>query len=104
LFADFGTGDMRALGVALPASQVEAAIRLLAASAGKAIERDAPFVNLILPDGARFSAGLPPVSDGPTFSIRLHWRAVRPLDDFIAASWQLPFSTTRFGDASTLSL
>ena len=90
LFADFGAGGMRSLGIALPASQVEAGIRLLAASAGKTIERDAPFVNLILPNGARFSAGLPPVSDGPTFSIRLHWRAVRPLDDFIAAPWQLP--------------
>src|SRR5260370_5255577 len=90
LFADLGAGDMRALGIALPASQVEAGIGLVAASAGKAIERDAPFVNLILPNGARFSAGLPPVSDGPTFSIRLHWRAVRPLDDFIAAPWQLP--------------
>jgi P-type conjugative transfer ATPase TrbB len=81
---------MRALGAALPAQQAEAGIRLLAASAGKAIERDAPFVNLILPNGARFSAGLPPASDGPTFSIRLHWRAVRPLEDFIAAPWQLP--------------
>jgi type IV secretion system protein TrbB len=89
LFADLGAGDMRALGVALPAAQVEAGIRLLAASVGKTIERDAPFINMILPNGARFSAALPPVSDGPTFSIRLHWRAVRPLDDFIAAPWQL---------------
>lgn len=88
LFEDVGAGDMRALDIALPAAQVEAAIRLLAASAGKVIERDAPFLNLILPNGARFSAALPPVSDGPTFSIRLHWRAVRPLDDFIAAPWQ----------------
>lgn len=89
LFADLGAGDMRALGVALPAAQVEAGIRLLAASVGKTIERDAPFINMILPNGARFSAALPPVSDGPTFSIRLHWRAVRPLGDFIAAPWQL---------------
>jgi len=89
LFADVGAGDMRALGVALPAGRVEAGIRLLAASLGKTIERDASFINLILPNGPRFSAALPPVSDGPTFSIRLHWRAVRPLDDFIAAPWQL---------------
>jgi type IV secretion system protein VirB11 len=88
LFVDSGVGDMRALAVALPAAQVEAAVRLLAASAGKAIERDAPFINLILPNGARFSAALPPVSEGPTFSIRLHWRAVRPLEDFISAPWQ----------------
>jgi Flp pilus assembly CpaF family ATPase len=39
----------------------------LAASVGKAIEREEPFLNLILPNGARFSACLPPASDGPTF-------------------------------------
>ena len=60
LFADFGAGDMRALGVALPASQVEAGIRLLAASAGKTIERDAPFVNLILPQRRPVLSGAPP--------------------------------------------
>ncbi len=89
LFADFGAGGMRALGVRLPAAQVEAAIRMLAASAGKAIERETPFLNLVLPNGARFSACLPPASDGPAFSIRLHWRAVRPLEDFVEAPWQL---------------
>jgi P-type conjugative transfer ATPase TrbB len=89
LFADFGAGGMRALGVRLPAARVEAAIRFLAAANGKAIEANAPFLNLILPNGARFSACLPPASEGPTFSIRLHWRAVRPLADFIEAPWQL---------------
>jgi Flp pilus assembly CpaF family ATPase len=89
LFADFGAGNMLALDIALPAPRVEAGIRLLAASAGKIIERDAPFINLILPNGARFSAALPPASEGPTFSIRLHWRAVRPIEDFVAAPWQL---------------
>jgi Flp pilus assembly CpaF family ATPase len=58
----------------LPVPKVEAGIRLLAASAGKIIEHDAPFINLILPNGARFSAALPQVSEGPTFSIRLHRR------------------------------
>ncbi len=87
VFADFGAGAMRPLGIALPAAQVEAAIRLLAASAGKTIERDAPFVNLILPNGARFSAMVD--SDGITFSMRLHWRPVRPLEDSIGAPWQL---------------
>jgi len=87
VFADFGVGAMRSLGIALPMARVEAGIRLLAASAGKVIERDAPFLNLILPNGARFSAAVD--SDGVTFSIRLHWRAVRPLEDFIAAPWQL---------------
>ena len=88
VFADFGVGAMHSLGIALPMAQVEAGVRLLAASAGKVIERDAPFLNLILPNGARFSAAVD--SHGVTFSIRLHWRAVRPLEDFIAAPWQLP--------------
>jgi len=88
-FADLGTGSMRALGVGLHPHRVEAGIRLLAASVGKAIEREEPFLNLILPNGARFSACLPPASDGPTFSIRMHWRAVRPLADFIDRAPQL---------------
>ncbi|HUA33190.1 MAG TPA: ATPase, T2SS/T4P/T4SS family [Candidatus Binataceae bacterium] len=89
LFADLGTGAMRALDVSLPARRVEAGIRLLAASAGKTIERDDPFLNLILPNGARFSACLPPASHGPTFSIRMHWRPIRPLAEFIGEPSQL---------------
>jgi P-type conjugative transfer ATPase TrbB len=89
LFVDTGAGAMRRAGIRLDARRVEAAIRLLAAASGKAIEREAPFLNLVLPNGARFSACLPPASDGPTFSIRLHWRAVRPLTDFAEAPWQL---------------
>ena len=88
-FADLGTAGMRPLGVALHPQRVEAGIRLMAASVGKVIEREEPFLNLILPDGARFSACLPPASDGPTVSIRLHWRAVRPLADFIDGKSQL---------------
>jgi hypothetical protein len=49
---------MQPLGIALPAARVEAAIRLLTANAGKLIERDAPFVNLILPNGGRFAASV----------------------------------------------
>ena len=89
LFMDTGSGPMQRAGVALDARRVEAAIRFLAAANGKAIDPNAPFLNLVLPNGARFSACLPPVSDGPTFSIRLHWRAVRPLAEFIEAPWQL---------------
>ena len=89
MFADFGRGEMRALGVAFEASRVEAAVRLLAASQGAVVELEEPFVNLVLPNGARFSACLPPASDGPTFSIRTQWRAVRPLVDFMSAPWQL---------------
>ncbi len=88
-FADFGCGGMRSLGIVLDAEQVEAAMRLLAASAGKVIEREEPFLNLILPNGARLSAGFSPAADGPAFSIRTHWRAIRPLDDFVEAPWQL---------------
>ena len=86
LFVDRGSGGMQSLPNALPGRRVEVGIRLLAASVGRTIERDEPFLNLILPNGARFSACLPPASPGPTFSIRLHWRAVRPLADFVADS------------------
>jgi P-type conjugative transfer ATPase TrbB len=89
LFMDTGSGPMRSAGITLDAHRVETAIRFLAAANGKAIDAGAPFLNLVLPNGARFSACLPPASDGPTFSIRLHWRAVRPLADFIDAPWQL---------------
>src|SRR5579885_465790 len=89
LFVDTGAGAMRRAGIALDGRRVEAAIRMLAASAGKAIEREAPFLNLALSNCSRFAACLPPASDGPTFAIRLHWRAVRPLTDFVEASWQL---------------
>jgi P-type conjugative transfer ATPase TrbB len=89
LFTDTGSGPMRRAGIVLDARRVEAAIRFLAAASGKAIDSAAPFLNLVLPNGARFSACLPPASDGPTFSIRLHWRALRPLSDFVEASWQL---------------
>jgi type IV secretion system protein VirB11 len=87
LYADFGTGAMRPLDIALPVARVEAGIRLLAASAGKLIERDAPFVNLILPNGGRFSASVE--TDGVTFTLRLFWRAVRALEEFVAEYWQL---------------
>src|SRR5260370_35418908 len=89
MFAYFGRGAMRTLGVAFDASRVEAAVRLLGASQGAGVELEEPFVNLVLPNGARFSACLPPASDGPTFSIRTQWRAVRPLVDFMSAPWQL---------------
>jgi type IV secretion system protein TrbB len=87
LFVDRGDGGMQSLPAALPARQVEVGVRLLAASVGKTIAHDEAFLNLILPNGARFSACLPPASPGPTFSIRLHWRAVRPLTDFVDESF-----------------
>lgn len=89
LFADFGRGSMQSLGFALPAERVEAGIRLLAAISGKVIEPEDPFLNLVLRNGARFSASARPGSDGPTFSIRTHWRPIRPLTDFVSGAWQL---------------
>jgi Flp pilus assembly CpaF family ATPase len=89
VFADFGRGSMQSLGIALPAERVEADIRLLAAISGKVIEPEEPFLNLVLRNGARFSAGVRPGSDGPTFSIRTHWRSIRPLEDFLRGAWQL---------------
>src|SRR5260370_1050752 len=90
VFADFGRGSMQSLGIALPAERVEAGIRLLAAISGKVIEPEEPFLNLVLRNGARFSAGLRPGSDGPTFSIRTHWRPIRPLEDFLIRPGHLP--------------
>jgi Flp pilus assembly CpaF family ATPase len=100
LFADFGRGSMQSLGIALPAERVEAGIRLLAAVCGKVIEPEEPFLNLVLRNGARFSAGTRPGSDGPTFSIRTHWRPIRPLTDFVSGFWQLPLidNAIRQGD------
>jgi type IV secretion system protein VirB11 len=89
LFADFGRGNMQSLGITLPAERVEAGIRLLAAIAGKVIDPEDPFLNLVLRNGARFSASTRPASDGPTFSIRTHWRPIRPLTDFVSGFWQL---------------
>lgn len=89
LFADSGRGSMRALGIVLPAERVEAGIRLLAAIDGKVLEPGEPFLNTVLRNGERFSAATPPASDGPTFSIRTHWRPIRPLRVFAKALWQL---------------
>jgi len=100
LFADFGRGGMQALGIALLAERVEAGIRLLAAICGKVIEAEDPFLNLVLRNGARFSACTRPGSDGPTFSIRTHCRPIRPLRDFVGGAWQLSLidSAIRRGD------
>src|SRR5258707_14608365 len=67
LVADFGAGDMRALGVALPASQVEAGHCLLGARAGYEIPGRAPFCHRVLPNGGRCLCGSPPHYLGPPF-------------------------------------
>ena len=87
VFADFGAGPMRDAGIELDPDAVEAAARLIAASQGKTIDPDAPFLNCVLDDGSRFSVTLSPAADGPGFSIRTHRRPLRPLSDFMA-DWQ----------------
>ena len=89
LFIDAGVGAMRRVGITLDVRRVETAVRILAAAHSKAIDGGAPFLNLILPSGARFSACLPPAADGPSFSIRLHSHAIRPLTDFVGRQSQL---------------
>lgn len=44
-----------------------------------------PFLNLTLPDGNRFSGQLPPVVDGPTFTIRRRADKIFTLDDYVKA-------------------
>jgi Flp pilus assembly CpaF family ATPase len=87
VFADFGAGAMADTEIELDAGAVEAAVRLIAAQTGKAIDPEAPFLNCVLDDGGRFSAVLEPAADGPGFSIRTHRRPLRPLGDFMA-EWQ----------------
>jgi Flp pilus assembly CpaF family ATPase len=84
VFADYGEGPMRSAGATVPADAIEAATRILASEANKSLEPEAPFLNRVLAAGFRYHAALPPVSDGPRFSIRTHQRIRRPLSDFMS--------------------
>lgn len=84
VFADYGEGPMRSAGATVPADAIEAATRILASDANKSLEPEAPFLNRVLAAGFRYHAALPPVSDGPRFSIRTHQRILRPLSDFMS--------------------
>lgn len=83
VFVDYGDGQERHTGWILAQTNIEAAIRLLLASAGGYLDADAAFASLSLQTGARFHGSLPPVSDEPQISIRTHRRILRPLTDFM---------------------
>ncbi len=90
IHVDDGHGPMFLVdGIVKPAA-IETAVRMLAAVNNVWIDPDAPFLNCVLLCGARFSAALPPVADGPQFSIRTHIRILRPLTAFMddsQAAW-----------------
>ena len=76
-------------GVRLDPPQVERIIRLVAAHVGGEVHRDAPIVSAELPAhdsgsvGERFEGILPPVSNGPCFSIRKPAHRIHRLIDYV---------------------
>jgi Flp pilus assembly CpaF family ATPase len=85
LFIDDGSGPMRALEVLIPPSAIIVATRMLATLDGQSLDPAAPFLSCDLACGFRWHSALPPVADGPQFSIRVHPRLLRPLSDFMDA-------------------
>jgi Flp pilus assembly CpaF family ATPase len=85
LFLDDGTGPMRPLGVSLAPTAIIAVTRMLATLHGQSLDPSAPFLSCELASGFRWHSALPPVADGPQFSIRVHPRLLRPLSDFMNA-------------------
>jgi Flp pilus assembly CpaF family ATPase len=85
LFIDDGTGPMRPLEACLPPSAIIAVTRILATLDGQSLPPSAPFLSCDLASGFRWHSALPPVADGPQFSIRVHPRLLRPLADFMDA-------------------
>jgi Flp pilus assembly CpaF family ATPase len=77
---------MRALEATLPPDAIVAASRILATLDGQSLPPHAAFLNCMLANGFRYHAVLPPVTDGPSFSIRAHARMMRPLADFMTAA------------------
>jgi Flp pilus assembly CpaF family ATPase len=84
LYADYGAGPMQLIGTVEPNSIVAVTL-MLATGAGKSLNADAPFLNCVLPCGARYHAALPPVADGASFSIRTHHPRQWSLGDFMSA-------------------
>ena len=75
---------MTMIGCISPA-QSENAIRLIGSAIDSVPTRQEPFVEGNLPlDGSRFSAITPPVSSGPTFTIRKKAVKIFTFDDYIA--------------------
>ena len=83
LFADDGGGPMKALEATMAPDGIIAVTRIFATIDGQSLQPDAPFLNCVLANGFRYHAVLPPVTDGPSFSIRAHARMLRPLADFM---------------------
>jgi type IV secretion system protein TrbB len=79
LFIDDGTGPMRALEATVAPSAIVVATRMLATLDGQSLNPAAPFLSCDLASGFRWHSALPPVCDGPQFSIRAHPRMLRPL-------------------------
>jgi len=90
IFIDDGRASMFLVDGRIEPGAIETAVRMLAAIYGIWLDADAPFLNTVLSCGARFSAALPPIADGPHFSIRTHVRIMRPLTAFMSddqAAW-----------------
>jgi len=84
VYVDRGTGAMQRTDITVPDTAIRAVIRLLMAAAGGYLDPEAPFANLTLACGARFSGAMPPVSDEGQISIRTHLRILRPLSEFMS--------------------
>lgn len=87
---DDGSGEEFLVDGYLKPSDIESAVRMIAAVNGIWLDADAPFLNTVLLCGARFSAALPPIADGAQFSIRTHIRILRALIAFMderQAAW-----------------
>jgi type IV secretory pathway ATPase VirB11/archaellum biosynthesis ATPase len=72
--------------VALDGDAIVALARILATVSGHSLNPRAPILDCALANGARFHAVLPPSSDGPSGSIRLHTATERPLAAFMDTS------------------
>ena len=83
LFVDDGGGPMRPLEAVLLPAAIIAGTRILATLDGQSLQPAAAFLNCVLANGFRYHAALPPVTDGPSFSVRAHARMVRRLADFM---------------------
>jgi len=86
LFVDDGSGPMKALEAPMAPDGIIAVTRILATIDGQSLKPNAAFLNCVLANGFRYHAVLPPVTDGPSFSIRAHARMLRPLADFMTTA------------------
>ena len=102
LFADDGSGPMKALEATMAPDSIIAVTRILATIDGQSLKPGASFLNCVLANGFRYHAVLPPVTDGPSFSIRAHARMLRPLADFMTAAQARYIRNTVLGRLSIL--